>query len=94
MRVPVVVTILLLALAAPAAADPLGSIGQMALQARLRSGAPLAADCDALARSRDLRARLRPSERRKVIAECKRTNGFVQLVGITDPVDARLLPTD
>jgi hypothetical protein len=66
----------------------------MALQARLRVGALLPADCDALQRSRELRSRLRPSERRKVIAECKRTNGFVELAGVSDPVDARLLPTD
>jgi hypothetical protein len=60
-------------------ANPIGSIGELARQGQVARDGAAGADCDAIRRSSDLRARLRPSERRELIRRCEMANRVVYI---------------
>lgn len=75
----IVTLVALVLFAGPAFANPIGSIGELARHGQLGRTGAVEADCKAMARSSELRQRLRPSERRELIAECKRANQIIRI---------------
>lgn len=73
-----IISVLVL-LSSSAWANPYASIGELARHGQVGGNAAAERDCSALQRDSNLRVRLRPSERRELIAQCKRANEVVRI---------------
>jgi hypothetical protein len=71
--------------ASAASANPYASAAHVPTQNRSTHGVEASSDCDALRRSAVLRERMKPTDRRALIADCERSNQTIWIAA-NDPV--------